>query len=102
MEYKIDHIAVRQGFNGRTFWAQARAGVIPSRHNGPHPTIVLTAQPALRSGSDVFFALSEWCSTDLGGSWSGPVEHAATLGRRQEKNGIIVGICDMTPGWHAA
>jgi hypothetical protein len=100
MHYDIDLTAVSKGFDGRTFWGQARAGVIPGRE-GQLPTVVLTAQPALRSGSDVYFALSEWRTADLGKSWSGPVEHAETLGRRQENDGIVVAICDMTPGWHA-
>jgi hypothetical protein len=56
----------------------------------------------LRSGSDVFFALSEWRSSDFGKTWTGPVEHGETLGRRREDSGTIVGVCDMTPGWHAA
>ena len=64
--------------------------------------VVVTAQPALCSGSDVFFALSEWRTTDLGKTWDGPVEHADTLGRRQEPDGVVVAVCDMTPGWHAA
>lgn len=101
MDYEIDRIAVRSGFEGATFWAQARAGAIPGR-DGCDPTVVLTAQPALRSGSDVFLALSEWRSSDRGRSWVGPVEHAETLGRRDEGDGTIVAACDMTPGWHAA
>jgi hypothetical protein len=100
-DYSIDRIAVTSGFDGRTFWGQARAGVVPAT-NGRPPAVVLTAQPVLRSGSDVFFALSEWRSDDLGRTWRGPVEHAATLGRRSEQDGTIVAVCDMTPSWHAA
>jgi len=102
MGYQLDLVSVSSGFDGRTFWAQARAGVIPGLDDDRSPTIVVTAQPALRSGSDVFFALSEWRSTDLGKTWDGPVEHADTLGRRQESDGIVVAVCDMTPRWHAA
>jgi len=93
--------AVRSGFDGRTFWAQARVGTVPGEGGGV-PTVVVTAQPALRTGSDVFFALSEWRTTDLGATWQGPFEHADTLGRRPERGGVTVGICDMTPAWHAA
>ncbi|MBN1863356.1 MAG: hypothetical protein JW808_00495, partial [Victivallales bacterium] len=39
----IEPVAVRSGFDGRTFWAQARAGAIPG-HEDPQPTVVLTAQ----------------------------------------------------------
>jgi hypothetical protein len=101
IDYHIDRIVISRGFDGRTFWAQARAGVIPGREDGP-PVIVTTAQPTLRSGSDVYFALWEWRSYDLGETWEGPIEHADTLGRRQEPDEVTVAICDMTPRWHAA
>lgn len=99
--FETDLRVVRHGFDGQTFFAQARAGTMPGRDGQP-PTVVLTAQPTLRSGSDVFFALSEWISNDFGQTWDGPREHADTLGRRQEPDGIVVGICDMTPKWHQA
>lgn len=101
IDYHIDRRAISRGFDGRTFWAQARAGVIPEREGGP-PVIVMTAQPTLRSGSDVYFALWEWRSHDLGETWEGPIEHADTLGRRREPDGVTVAICDMTPRWHAS
>ena len=99
-DYDISLAPVTSGFDGRMFWAQARAGIIPGEVDG-HPVAVLTAQPALCEGSDVFFALSEWRSSDLGETWDGPVEHTDTLGRREEGAGIAVAICDMTPSWHA-
>jgi hypothetical protein len=100
--YRIQRTKAHAGFNSRTFFAQARAGVIPGE-DGP-PTVILTAQPALRSGSDVYYALREWRSTDLGETWDGPVTHPATLGRREDPDepGVTVAICDMTPKWHAA
>src|SRR5262249_21376804 len=51
-------------------------------------------------GSDVFFALNEMRTDDLGRTWVGPTEHAATLGRRNESNGVIVAACDFWPKWH--
>jgi len=99
--FRVERVVVRRGFDGRTFWAQARAGAIPSPGGRP-PTVVLTAQPTLRSGSDVFFGLSEWRTSDLGRTWDGPVDHSETLGRRPEPDGVTVAVCDMTPGWHAA
>jgi len=62
---------------------------------------VLTMQKLLLTGSDVFFALNEMRTDDLGGKWSGPVEHAETLGRRNEPGGVVVATCDFTPKWHA-
>ncbi|MCG3150068.1 MAG: hypothetical protein PCFJNLEI_03537 [Verrucomicrobiae bacterium] len=92
---------VRRGFDGKTCWVQARGGALPAVGDQP-PVVVVTAQPLLLTGSDVFYGLSEWRSADLGATWAGPVDHSAQLGRRPESTGVEVGICDMTPGWHAA
>jgi len=51
-------------------------------------------------GSDVFGPLNEMRTENLGRTWSGPVEHEATLGLRKEPNGVTVGACDFWPKWH--
>jgi hypothetical protein len=58
-------------------------------------------QKLLLRGSDVFDALSDMRSDDLGKTWSAVREHSQTLGRRNEPNGIVVGACDFVPKWHA-
>ncbi len=92
--------SITSGWDRVRFWAQARIGAIPDKHG--NPMVVVTAQPTLASGSDVFFELHEWRSTNMGRTWDGPVGHPDTLGRRHEPDGVIAGICDMTPRWHAA
>jgi len=64
--------------------------------------VVLTMQKLLLTGSDVFFALNETRTDDLGRTWTAPVEHADTLGRRTEPDGTIIATCDFWPKWHAA
>jgi hypothetical protein len=96
-DYRIQLETLTSGFDGETCWVQARAGAIP----GDPPSVVLTMQKLLLAGSDVFYALNEMRTDDLGATWSGPTEHAA-LGRRQEPGGIEVVICDFNPKWHAA
>jgi len=97
-DYELVLEKVTSGFEGNSFWAQARSGTIP----GDPPTIVLTTQKALRSGSDVFFALNEFRTDDMGKTWQGPVEHTDTLGRRKQPNDTQLGVCDMEPQWHHA
>ena len=58
-------------------------------------------QKLLLSGSDVFDALSDLRSDDLGKTWSAIRAHSETLGRRNEPNGIVVAACDFSPKWHA-
>lgn len=99
-EYRIQLDVAGQGFDKETCWVHARAGIIPSE-NGSEPEVVMTMQKLLLSGSDVFYALNELRTDNLGAEWVGPIEHV-TLGRRDEPNGIEVCICDVTPKWHAA
>ncbi len=95
--YRIQLETISHGYDGQTCWVHPRAGTIP----GEKPIVVLTMQKLLLSGSDVFFALNEMRTDDLGKTWSGPAEHGETLGRRGEPGGVTVATCDFTPKWHA-
>jgi len=96
-DYDLKLDAIHKGFDGKFCWVHARAGAIPGRT----PSVVLTMQKLLLSGSDVFYELNEMRTDDLGKRWIGPTPHTATLGRREEPGGVAVAICDFTPGWHA-
>jgi len=89
---------IHSGYDGKTCWVHGRAGAIP----GSPPTVVLTMQKLLLSASDVFYALHEMRTDDLGATWQGPVPHEDTLGRREEAGGVQACICDFTPKWHGA
>lgn len=95
--YRIQLDTISRGYDGKTCWVHPRAGAIP----GKTPGVVLTMQKLMLTGSDVFFALNEMRTDDLGKTWRGPVEHAETLGRRNEPDGVIVAACDFWPKWHA-
>jgi len=95
--YRIQLDTVRKGYDGKACWVHPRAGAIPGRRG----LIVMTMSKLLVSGSDVFYALNEMRSNDLGRSWTGPVEHTQTLGRRDEPGGVVVAAADFWPKWHA-
>ena len=95
--YELQLETVTRGYDGKTCWVHPRAGAIP----GPTPQVVMTLQKLLLTGSDVFYALNHVSSSDFGQTWTKPVEHGETLGRREEPGGVIVGACDFTPKWHA-
>lgn len=98
LTYEVDLQTVREGFDGKTCWVQARAGAIPKSGDFP-ATVVLTMQKLLLTGSDVFYALNEMRTTD-GKHWVGPVKHD-TLARRRLSDTREIAVCDFTPGWHA-
>src|SRR5712675_1019410 len=91
--FRIQLDIISRGYDGQTCWVHPRAGAIP----GATPSVVLTMQKLMLTGSDVFFALNEMRSDDLGKTWRGPVEHTETLGRRNEPDGVIVAACDFWP-----
>ena len=99
--YEIQLDTITRGYDQATCWVQAAAGTIPGAGDNGVPAVVMTMQKLLLRGSDVFYALNEMRTDDMGATWSGPVEHA-TLARRQEPGGIEVVICSATPMWHAS
>lgn len=96
-DYEIRLETLSTGFDKKTCWVHARAGALP----GNPPKVVLTMQKLLLNGSDVFYELNDMRSDDLGATWSGPVPHPDTLGRRTEANEVEVVACDFWPAWHA-
>jgi hypothetical protein len=81
-DYTIEVQTIHSGYDGKMCWVHPRSGTIP----GETPTVVLTMQKLLLSGSDIFYALNEMRTDDLGGTWSSPKEHD-TLGRRANPDG---------------
>lgn len=99
--FRIQLDTISHGYDGKTCWVHPRAGAIPKGIAGATPSVVLTMQKLMLTGSDVFFALNEMRTDDLGKTWRGPTEHTDTLGRRNEPDGVIVAACDFWPKWHA-
>lgn len=104
VSFDIELSAATSGFDGTTCWVHPRAGAIPPQCPGnpsDQPIVVLTMQKLLLSGSDVFYALNEMRTKDLGQTWDGPREHAS-FARQDQGDGVEVTVCDFTPKWHAA
>ncbi|HIA47808.1 MAG TPA: exo-alpha-sialidase [Candidatus Hydrogenedentes bacterium] len=95
-EYTITLDTISSGYDGETCWVHPRAGTIP----GEKPIVVLTMQKLLLSGSDIFYALNEMRTDDLGKVWDEPKQHS-NLGRRPNDFGSTSVVCDFTPMWHA-
>lgn len=93
LDYEIQRDVLSSGYDRETEWFQPRAGIIPPA------TVVLTMTRARLWGSDIFTAVQEFRSDDLGKTWDGPRIHPA-LDRRLI-NGVEVCPCDLTPAWHA-
>jgi hypothetical protein len=81
---------------GKNKWFQPRPLALPPYDRAPH--VVMTIQQAL--GSDFYTALSALETRDGGRTWSPPTEWAGS-GWRPGPAGLIIGVCDITLGWHA-
>ncbi|HRE81529.1 MAG TPA: DUF1080 domain-containing protein [Opitutaceae bacterium] len=96
-EFDIRLDVASTGFDKTTCWVHPRAAAIP----GPTPAVVMTMSKLLLSGSDVFYAINELRTNDLGRTWTGPRDHVDTLGRRPVDQDITEGVADFWPKWHA-
>lgn len=102
VDYDIELTTARNGYDGIHCWVHARAGVIPPGAAGDprHPIVVMTMSKMLMQGSDVFYALHDMRSDDMGKTWSEPRMHES-LGRRPYPDGGEIVISDYWPRWHA-
>jgi hypothetical protein len=94
----IELQVISRGYDRKTCWVHPRPGLIPTSP----PTVVVTLQKLRLTDSDVFYALHDMRTDDGGATWTGPVGHAATLGRRPAGPGVEEGVCDWWPAWHGA
>ncbi len=122
LSFTIERSVAHSGFDGTMCWVHARAGAIPANAPGndsQDPLVVMTMQKLLLSGSDVFYALNETRSTDLGKSWTKPAPHesfarqimgaksdrlptGASIAPHLLRAGDETTVCDFAPQWHAA
>ena len=99
--YDVDLRKASEGWNGKDYWVQSRCGAIPPARPGDNPTVVLTMQKCLLTGSDLFYAIHSLHTTDLAATWSPPVEQPA-FRRLPTGEGNERTVCDFWPKWHAA
>lgn len=97
----IERTVMTHGYDGTMCWVHARAGAIPAADDTTPPTVVLTTQPLMLTGSDVFYALNSSVSRDWGKTWS-PLTPQAGFERWKIEDGIEETVSDFTPAWHQA
>ena len=97
MAIDIARQIIKRGYDRKTCFVHPRPGLIPG---DPFKVVVTMSQMSLaQDKNDVYYSLHEMRSDDGGRTWTGPVEHADTLGRRPLGNGEEI-LCDFWPAWH--
>jgi hypothetical protein len=96
-DVKLD--TVLQGINPEFAWFHPRVVSIPNAERDGQPSVLMTIQKHLKV-SDFYSGLWMMRTDDLGKTWTGPIE-IPELAWNVEENGVIHGVADVTPGWHA-
>lgn len=102
LPFTIERTIAREGFDSAFCWVHARAGAIPPGTPGnsaSQPLTVMTLQKLQLSGSDVFYALNNMTSDDLGKTWRSP-EQQDVFARQRVDQAIERTVCDFWPSWH--
>ena len=87
---QIELQQIKTGFTGEFCYTHARAGM------SPEGEVILTAQPLLLEGCDVFYGMQTLVSNDRGRSFSG-FRKSQTLIRQAVEDGMEDVFCDATP-----
>jgi hypothetical protein len=95
--YKMEQTLIRKEVPGKGNWFQPRPAAIPNPDGVP--TVIMTVQKSLPGASDYFSGFSVTRTDDLGDTWTDPAAPDA-LAWRTTEDGITVGNCDYTLGWH--
>ncbi|NUQ65211.1 MAG: exo-alpha-sialidase [Pirellulales bacterium] len=104
LDFQIELAPAHQGFDGKTCWVHARAGVLPPgspANSGSTPLVVMTMQKLLLTGSDVFYPLHTLWTGDLGKTWTEP-KLEPVFARRKMGDAVEMTVCDFWPKWHSA
>ncbi len=100
LNYEIQLETISSGYDRKTCWVHARGGTIPANIFGnDNPVVVVVLQKLQLTKCDVFYAINEFRTDDLGKTWTGPIEHKDTLGRRKFGD-VEICPCDMFPKFH--
>jgi len=99
----IDTKAIHSGYDRKTCWVHARAGMIPGSIDGAgNPYSMVLTMHALRlTGDDVFYPIHDMRTDDGGQTWDGPNDHGEAFARRSLPGGVEEGVSDFWPTWHA-
>lgn len=91
-------------FDGTSFWCHPRAGIVPGAGQDGLPRVVMTMNTMHVGGNDVFQAVYDLHTDDLGQTWSEPREVETLAPRYETIDGQSrpVAVSDFWPRWHRA
>jgi len=100
VDYKIQLDTIMKHDDGEFLWFHPRVAALPHPQSGRDSAVMMTIQKHLLTASDFYSGLSVMNTLDMGVTWDGPTEQPA-LAWQDESAEVILGVCDVMPGWHA-
>lgn len=103
LSYRISRDVPTRMYDGKTCWCHPRAGIVPGAGKDGSPRVVMTMNTLSVSGSDVFKAVYDLRTDDLGKTWTQPRERANLAIRHETIDDVKrpVAVSDYWPRWHA-
>jgi len=98
-DIKLDVVLQHDDDRSGWIWFHPRVAPMPGFGKDGGVAVLMTLQKHLQVSdfySGVFFMRSD----DLGKTWTKP-ECPPELDWRKEPSGVIIAVCDVTPGWHS-
>ncbi|HID05662.1 MAG TPA: hypothetical protein EYP10_00790, partial [Armatimonadetes bacterium] len=98
-DIKLDVVLQHDDDRSGWIWFHPRVAPMPGFGKDGGVAVLMTLQKHLQISdfySGVFFMRSD----DLGRTWTKP-ECPPELDWRKEPSGVIIAVCDVTPGWHS-
>lgn len=102
--YRVARDVPTKMYDGKQCWCHPRAGIVPEAGKNGMPRVVMTMNTLDVSGSDVFKALYDLRTDDLGKTWTEPRESSSLAIRHETIDGVErpVAVSDFWPTWHSA
>jgi hypothetical protein len=99
LDYSIEVQTLFEHDDGKWLWFHPRAAFLPVAREGGGQRAILTLQKHLQH-SDYYSGLAYCLTEDNGKTWTEPAA-PRELAWRSEPDNVVVGVCDVTPRWHA-
>jgi hypothetical protein len=102
IDYQVSRLAPVRRFDGKECFGHPRAGIVPSAGANGGPRVVMTLNTVELTGSDIFTAMHQLSTDDVGKTWTEPQLVPELCYRTETIDGEErpVACSDFWPTWH--
>jgi len=102
IDYQVSRLAPARRFDGKECFGHPRAGIVPGAGANGGPRVVMTLNTVKLDGSDIFTAMHQLSTDDVGKTWTEPQLIPELCYRTESIDGEErpVACSDFWPTWH--